>query len=102
MELRSRWRSYSRTLLLAGVLFVGAGSHAAAQKAVPAMIGKDIEHFGRDLWAIWTSPFDASAHDLLGALAVLGVGAAISPIDDDVDRWVVRNKENWLFNAVEP
>ncbi len=66
------------------------------------MIGKDIEHFGRDIWAIWTSPFDASAHDLLGALAILGVGAAMSPIDDDVDRWAVRNKDNWLFNAVEP
>jgi hypothetical protein len=91
MELRSRWRSHSRTLLLAGVLLVGAGSQAAAQKAVPAMIGKDVEHFGRDIWAIWTSPFD-----------VLGVGAAISPIDDDVDRFAVRNKDSWLFNAVEP
>ena len=102
MELRSRWRSYSRTLLLAGVLFVGAGSRAAAQKAIPAMIGKDIEHFGRDIWAVWTSPFDASARDLLAGLAVLGLGAAVSPIDDEVDRWAVRNADNWLFNAVEP
>ena len=102
MELRSRWRSHFRTLLVAGVLLIGAGSQAAAQKAVPAMIGKDIEHTARDIWAIWTAPFDASGHDLLTALMVLGVGAAVSPIDDEVDRWSVRHKDNWLFNAVEP
>lgn len=103
MELRSRWRSLSRTLLLASALLLAAESRLAAQeKSVPRMIGKDIEHTGRDIWAIWTAPFDASGHDLLTGLAVLGVGVAISPIDDEVDRWTVRNKDNWLFNAVEP
>lgn len=102
MELRSRWRSLSRTLVATSVLLFLAGSQAEAQKSVTGMIGKDIEHFGRDIWAIWTSPFDASGKDLLAGLAVLGVGAAISPIDDEVDRWSVRHKDNWLFSAVEP
>jgi hypothetical protein len=84
------------------VVLIGAGSGAAAQKAVPAMIGKDIEHFGRDIWAVWTAPFDADGRDLLAGLMVLGIGVAISPIDDDVDRWAVRNKDSWAFNAVEP
>jgi hypothetical protein len=102
MGLRSRWRSHSRTLLVASVLLVGAASRATAQKAVPAMIGKDVEHLARDIWAVWTAPFDASGQDLLAGLFVLGIGAAISPIDDEVDRWSVRNRDNVLFDAVEP
>jgi hypothetical protein len=101
MHLRSHWRSQSRTLLLAGVLLVGAGLPAAAQKAVPAMIGKDIEHAARDIWAIWTSPFDADPRDLLAGLFLLGVGVAISPVDDDVDRWAARNQGEWYFDAVK-
>jgi hypothetical protein len=101
MELRSRWRSLSRTLVASVLLFLAA-SQAEAQKSVTGMIGKDVEHFGRDIWAIWTAPFDASGKDLLAGLAVLGFGAAISPIDDEVDRWSVRHKDNWLFKAVDP
>jgi hypothetical protein len=102
MHLRSYSRSHSRTLLVAGLLLVSAGLPAAAQKSVTGMIGKDIEHFGRDLWAVWTSPFDAHPRDLLAGLFVLGVGVAMSPADDDLDRWAVRNSDNWLFEAVEP
>jgi hypothetical protein len=85
---------------LASALLAGAGESAAAQKAVPAMIGKDIEHAARDIWAVWTAPFDASGPDLLTALMVLGVGTAMSPIDDDVDRWAVRNRDSRFFTDV--
>jgi hypothetical protein len=102
MKLRSYWRSRSRSLLLAGALLVSAALPAAAQKSVPGMIGKDIEHGARDIWTVWTSPFDAHPRDLLTALLVLGVGVAVSPLDDDLDRWTVRNMDNPLFDAVEP
>ncbi|MFN2564651.1 MAG: phosphatase PAP2 family protein [Gemmatimonadaceae bacterium] len=100
MQLRSHWRSHLRSLLLAGVLLLSAAWPVAAQKAVPAMIGKDIEHAARDIWAVWTSPFDAHPRDLLTGLMVLGVGVAISPADDDVDRWFVRNADSRLFTDV--
>jgi len=102
MKLRSRWRSRLRTLVLAVLLLAVGVWPAAAQKAVLPMIGKDIEHMARDIWAVWTSPFDAHPHDMLTGLFVLGAGVAISPIDDDVDRWAVRNADASVFDVLEP
>lgn len=102
MKLRSHWRSRSRSLLLAYLLLVAAAWPAAAQKSVLGMIGKDIEHAGRDIWAVWTSPFDADPRDVLAGLFVLGAGVAISPADDDVDRWAVRNANSSLVDVLEP
>jgi hypothetical protein len=100
MGLRSLWRSRSRLLLLTGAFAVASASPAAAQTSVLGMIGKDIEHAGRDIWAIWTAPFDAHPRDLLVGLWIVGAGAAISPLDDDVDRWFVRNQDSRLFTDV--
>jgi hypothetical protein len=101
MQLRSYRRSHVRSAMLAGALLVSIALPAAAQKAVPAMIGKDIEHAARDIWAVWTAPFDAHPRDLLAGLFVLGIGVAMSPVDDDLDRWAVRNSDNALFDAVK-
>jgi hypothetical protein len=104
MGLRSRWRSHPRphlrSLLLAGALVAATAWPAGAQKSVLGMIGKDIEHAGRDVWAVWTAPFDADPRDLLAGLWIVGAGAAISPLDDDVDRWFVRNQNSRFFTDV--
>src|SRR3712207_3005890 len=102
MELRSHRRSGLRSLLLAGLFLVAAAGTAAAQKSVLGMIGKDIEHAGRDIGAVWLSPFDASARDLLAGIFVIGLGAAVSPADDDIDRWAVRNQNSSAFDVLEP
>jgi PAP2 superfamily protein len=102
MQLHSHWRSYVRSVMLTGATVMSVARPAAAQKSVTGMIGKDIEHAARDVWAVWTSPFDASAHDLLAGLFVVGAGAAMSPIDDDVDRWAVRNKDASAFDVLDP
>ena len=103
MELRSRWRCQAHWIKVTCLLVAVAAPPAAAQeKSVPGMIGKDIEHAARDIWAIWTAPFDAHPRDLLAGLMIVGAGTAISPIDDDVDRWVVRNANSSFFDALEP
>ena len=101
MKLRSCWRSHLRSALLAAALLVTAAWPAGAQKSVLGMVGKDIEHAGRDIWAVWTAPFDAHPRDLLAGIFILGVGAAMSPADDDIDRWAVRNEGEWFFDAVQ-
>jgi membrane-associated phospholipid phosphatase len=101
MKLRSCWRLRSRTLLLAGLFLVSAAWPVSSQvKSVPGMIGKDVEHAARDMWAVWTAPFDARPNDLLTGLFVLGIGAAMSPLDDETDRWFVRNADSPLFTDV--
>jgi len=102
MELRSHRRPRLRSLLLATLFLVPATGPAAAQKSVFGMIGKDLEHAGRDIGAVWLSPFDASAHDLLAGIFVLGLGTAVSPADDDIDRWAVRNANSPAFDVLEP
>src|SRR3712207_4794114 len=102
MELRSHRRSRLHSLLLAGLFLVSAAWPAAAQKSVLGMIGKDIEHAGRDIGAVWLSPFDASARDVLAGIFVVGLGAAVSPADDDIDRWAVRNGDSRAFDLLEP
>lgn len=102
MQLRLRSRLYLRSLLVAPLLVVAlAASSRAQEKAVLPMIGKDIEYFARDIWSVWTSPFDAHGRDLLAGLYVLGIGVAISPVDDEVDRWAARSQGEWFFDAVE-
>src|SRR3712207_3637563 len=102
MELRSHWRSRLRSLRLAALLLVAAAVPAAAQKSVFGMIGKDIENAGRDIGAVWLSPFDASARDLLAGIFILGLGTAVSPADDNIDRWAVRNGNSSAFDVLEP
>ena len=102
MQLHSQWDRSARSMMLAGALLLSVASPASAQKSVVGMISKDVEHAARDVWAVWTSPFDASSRDLLVGLFVVGAAAAISPIDDDVDRWAFRNKDASAFDVLEP
>jgi hypothetical protein len=102
MELRSSWRSHVWSLSLGVALLGGAAGPAAAQKSVVGMIVKDVEHAGRDIGAVWLAPFDASARDLLAGIFVLGLGAAVSPFDDEIDRWVVNNQNSSAFDVLEP
>lgn len=100
--MRSSWRLHLRSLPLGVALLVSAALPAAAQKQVVKMIAKDVENAGRDIGAVWLSPFDASARDLLSGIFVVGLGTAISPADDDIDRWVVRNQNSSAFDVLEP
>jgi hypothetical protein len=95
-------RSYLRPLLFGGALLVCSPWPAIGQKSVFGMIGKDLENAGRDVVAVWTSPFDARPKDYLATLFLIGTGVAMSPIDDDVDRWAVRNANSSLFDALKP
>jgi hypothetical protein len=95
-------RSYLRSLLLGGAFLVCSPWPALGQKSVFGMVGKDLENAGRDVLSIWGSPFDARTHDYLSALFLIGTGVAMSPIDDDVDRWAVRNANSSVFDALEP
>jgi membrane-associated phospholipid phosphatase len=97
-----QFRSYLRSLSFSGALLVCSAWPVLAQKSVFGMIGKDLENAGRDVLAVWTSPFDARPNDYLSTVFLIGSAVAISPIDDDVDRWAVRNANSSLFDALEP
>lgn len=90
-----------RTALLASALFVATAQAAGAQ-SVGRMLVDDVKYAGQDMWAIWTSPVDGSGRDWLIALGAVAGSHALMPIDDDIDRWAVRDSASKLFDALKP
>lgn len=82
--------------------FMTTLASAAGAQSVGRMLESDLKGFGGDLWAIWTSPFDASGRDLALAAGLIAGSHVTLPIDDDVDRWAVRNADSRFFKTLEP
>ena len=70
-------------------------------QSVGKMLEDDFKNFGGDVWAVWTSPFRASPKSWLTTGLVIGASAAISPLDDNVDRWMIRNEHNAAWGAIK-
>jgi membrane-associated phospholipid phosphatase len=66
------------------------------------MLENDFRNFGGDVWAVWTSPFRADAKSWMATVAVIGASAAVSPLDDDVDRWMKRNQSSSGWKIISP
>ena len=77
-------------------------SQAVSGQSVVRIVGQDFAQAGKDFLSIWTSPFDAGAKDWLIAGAVLGASALVSPLDDEVDRWAIRNRDRGVLDAIRP
>src|SRR4051812_1788474 len=84
----------------AGTLLAAISSSLPAQ-SVGKMLETDLRNFGGDVWSVWTSPFRASSRDWLSAGMAIGASAAVSPFDDDVDRWMVTNADNSAWGAIK-
>ena len=84
--------------VLAGLLLTPALLPA---QSVGKMLGDDFKNFGGDVWAVWTSPFRASPQAWLTTGLMIAGSAAISPLDDDVDRWMVRNESNSAWSSIK-
>jgi membrane-associated phospholipid phosphatase len=89
-----------KSVLMAAALAV-TGCRLSAQ-GVGKLFLDDITWAGRDFGEIWLSPFRSDGREYLIAAAVMGGAAAISPFDDEVDRWAVRNHERGLLKALGP
>lgn len=88
--------------LLVALLAPLALSQAAGAQSVGKMVVDDVTNAARDFGAIWISPFRGSGKDYLIAGGVLVGAAALSPLDDDVDRWAVRNRDRGVLDAIRP
>jgi membrane-associated phospholipid phosphatase len=89
-----------RLLFTLGIILL-YGAQARAQ-SVPRMLADDITWAAKDFAAIWMSPIHGSARDYLITAGVLGGSAALSPFDDNVDRWALANRDRGLLDALGP
>jgi membrane-associated phospholipid phosphatase len=55
-----------------------------------------------DVVHIWVSPFRAEGRDWISALGVAAGAAALLPVDDQVDSWIVRHSNAAIVRAVSP
>src|ERR1041385_774440 len=85
--------------LRAGLLFLIPAVLPA--QSIGNMLRDDIRTYGSDVWAVWVSPFRATPQGWLTAGLMVGASAAVSPFDDNVDRWMVRNKGNSAWSAIK-
>ena len=97
----SGWRPRARRAFV-GILAAAALATPALAQRTLGTVGRDLAGAGSDIWAVWTSPFHATGRDWLATAAVTAGGVALSPVDDDIDRWVVRNDENGFQRALKP
>jgi membrane-associated phospholipid phosphatase len=89
-----------RTLLVALSLSLSAEEGGA--QSIGRMAFDDVANAARDFGAIWVAPFRGSPQDYLMAGGVLAVGAAVSPFDDNVDRWMVAHEDRGFLDAISP
>jgi len=88
-------------LFAALVANLGPDASAEAQ-SVGKMALDDVTNAARDFGAIWVAPFRGSQRDYLITGGVLAGAAVLSPLDDDLDRWAVRNSDRGLLDAIKP
>lgn len=91
-----------RRRLLPVLMLIVVASPATSAQSVGRMLGNDLRWMAQDVGAVWLSPFKGDAGDYALTAGVVGGSAALSVLDDDVDRLVLANRDRGLFNAVRP
>lgn len=82
------------------IIAVSFCATAARAQSVGRMIGYDVLHAGGDIVGTWAAPFHSTTKDWVTAgLVVLG-SAAISPFDDNIDNWFVRNHDSAVWSVL--
>jgi hypothetical protein len=92
-------RTHLRSTLVIASLFVAQPMSA---QSMGTMVVNDVKHAAADLWSVWTSPLRGHGRDWLIAGGVVAASAAISPLDDNVDRWAIRHANDNVYDAVNP
>jgi membrane-associated phospholipid phosphatase len=89
-----------RSIVLGGALLAGSVTPARAQ-SVGKMLEYDVKNGVVDMVSIWGTPFHARGRDWLAAAGLVAAGAAISPFDDDVDRWFFRHQHSSAWSVLK-
>lgn len=89
-----------RFYTIAAAAFI-CGSQASAQ-SVGRMLESDWKNAAKDVWGVYTSPFNATGKDwatFAGALALTGASMVL---DKPVERWAQANDSAAAFKVIKP
>jgi hypothetical protein len=90
-----------RTTILAGLLAITAATTLPAQVTFKTT-GNELRDALGDVVHIWVSPFRSEKRDWLGVLGVAAGTAALLPVDDQIDSWIVRHPNAAVVRATDP
>src|SRR5689334_18880993 len=91
-------KTHSSFGIVVGALLAALPATAPAQSVRP-MVRYDVLHAAGVVVGSSVAPFHATARDSVGAVAVLKLSAAVSPLDDDVDRWFMDHQTDGIFSS---
>jgi len=83
------------------VLALTAATTASAQVTL-RNTGREFGDALGDVLHIWISPVQADRRDWISAIGVAAGGAALLPVDNQVDSWIVRHPNAAILRAVVP
>jgi hypothetical protein len=63
-------------------------------QTVAEQITTDVRDMGKDVVAVWMSPFRASLKDWAITAGALGAAGIVSIVDDDIDRWALQHQSD--------
>jgi membrane-associated phospholipid phosphatase len=90
-----------KTIVKAFVLTLTAAASASAQVSAKTAAHEFRDALG-DILHIWISPFQADSRDWISTVGVLAGGAALLPVDDQIDSWIVRHPNAAVVRATTP
>jgi len=100
MELVSRLRAAPRVATL--VAFVCVAAQRVSAQSIGRLVIDHARTSAGDAWAVWTAPLHGGGRDWLTAVGVVGVAAAVSPFDDNIDRWAVGQRDDGTWHFLRP
>lgn len=90
-------RNRSITIVAALVM-----AQTAQAQTVGRILEEDFRNAGKDIVAVWASPFDASGRDWLGAGGALAAFGLATLADQQLSDWAIRNRNTPFFEAIRP
>lgn len=90
-----------RPWLVATACLLTVATQARAQSRWEVFKG-NLKNSAGDAWDVWTSPLRGTGRDWIEAAGVVGGAAAVSPFDDNVDRWAFDHQDDNFFNFLDP
>jgi membrane-associated phospholipid phosphatase len=77
-------------------------TRVADAQSVAKMLEEDLSHAGKDMLAVWLSPFDSKGRDWITFAAAVGVTGVSLLADQEVADWAARNDSSGFFKALKP
>ena len=91
-----------RTTITSALILTLATAAALPAQVTLKTTGTELRDALADVVHIWASPFKSEKRDWVGVLGVAAGTAALLPVDDQIDSWIVRHPNAAIVKATTP